>query len=302
MTNAPLKDRLLELYDGMPTQLQAAAHWMLEHAGDVPLLSMREQAKRAGVPPTTMTRLAQRLGFDGYETVRTLYADAFRRNLADFAERAGELVERRRAQGEDALSVDMVQTTAAQVDLLRAPETLAALGKAARMIVEARRIFVLGLRASYPVAYQLAYECSLVGCEPRLLDGPGGLGLDPLNDAGPEDLCLAISVRPYTRITVDIAAYAERRGTKIVAITDSPVSPLAKIAMVTVFVGVESPSFFHTMTPAFAAAETLAALVAARSGDRSRAALSKRELQFEALDTFILPRAGTRSYPTKADH
>ena len=39
---------------------------------------MREQARQAGVQPATITRLAKRLGMDGYDEVRELYAAAVR--------------------------------------------------------------------------------------------------------------------------------------------------------------------------------------------------------------------------------
>src|SRR3546814_1285916 len=36
----------------------------------LPILSMREQARRAGVQAATMTRLAKAIGLDGYEALR----------------------------------------------------------------------------------------------------------------------------------------------------------------------------------------------------------------------------------------
>ena len=53
-----LSDRIAQAFASLPPQLQAAASFVLEHPDDVALLSMREQARRAGVPPVTMTRLA----------------------------------------------------------------------------------------------------------------------------------------------------------------------------------------------------------------------------------------------------
>ncbi len=51
--------------------------------------------KRAEVPPATMTRLAQRLGFDGFEPLRKLYADAVRGRADTFKDRAEGLLARR---------------------------------------------------------------------------------------------------------------------------------------------------------------------------------------------------------------
>lgn len=292
--DAPLRKQLLELYDVLPAQLRAGAHWIIEHPNEVALLSMRDQARRAGVPPTTMTRLAQRLGFEGYDDMRALYADRLLRNPGSFAQKAGELRERRRVRGEDALSSDLIEAAAARVATLGESDGLDQLAEAARLVIAARRSFVIGQRAGFSVAYQLAYICSLAGCDIQLLDRPGGIGPDPLRDAGAGDVLIAVSVHPYTRATVDIAAYGVERGMKMIAITDSVISPLARRADVAVIAGVESPSFFHTMSAAFVAAEAIAALVAASIGAKAGEALGRSEAQFAALDTYVLPRPNRR--------
>lgn len=287
---APLRQELLTLYEGLPPQLRAAAHWIIEHSSEVALLSMRDQARRAGVPPSTMTRLAQRLGLSGYDAMRQLYAEDLRREHDGFSQKAGALRARRNAGGEDALAADLIDAAAARIGGLRDGDGLAQLAEAARLMIAARHRFVIGQRAGFSVAYQLAYVCTLAGCETRLLDQPGGIGLDQLRDAGAGDVLVAVSVHPYTRATVEIAGYALGRGIRLIAITDSTISPLARKADVTVLIGVESPSFFHMMGAAFSAAEIIAALVAAGLGERASEALARSEAQFAALDTYMLPR------------
>ena len=73
-----IRERLTADYDELPRQMQQAARYVLDHPADIPLLSMRRQAKEAGVQPATMTRLAKRVGFDGYEAIRDIYAAALR--------------------------------------------------------------------------------------------------------------------------------------------------------------------------------------------------------------------------------
>src|SRR3569832_2796007 len=89
MDRGPLTERIIRSFDDMPAQLQAGARYVLDRPRDVALLSMREQARQAGVQPATMTRLAKRLGMDGYEEVRELYAAAVRDGDLGFAGRAG---------------------------------------------------------------------------------------------------------------------------------------------------------------------------------------------------------------------
>jgi DNA-binding MurR/RpiR family transcriptional regulator len=291
MFDAPLRADILAQYDALPRQLQAAARWALDHPQDIALLSMREQARRAGVVPVTMTRLAQRLGYSGYEAIRALYVEKMRRGDLVFSGKAKALVERRKLKGDTALAFDLLDTLARQIHDLASGAARERLKKAALQLGRAERIYVIGQRSSYPIAFHFAYVLGLVHAGVRLLDGPGATGTDALRGAGKNDALVAISVRPYTRDTVEVTDFVVRQGIALIAITDSELSPLCGRARASILVPTESPSFFHTMTPAFAVAEALAALVAAASGTEGLAAMRKMERQFAALSTHILPHS-----------
>src|SRR5438552_3932453 len=83
---------------------------------------------------------------------------------------------------------------------------------------------------------------------------------DPIRMATTKDVLFAASVEPYTRATIEAAEYAHSQKIPIVAVTDSAVSPLARIARHSVLVSTGGPSFFHSMTPAFVVGEILAAI------------------------------------------
>jgi DNA-binding MurR/RpiR family transcriptional regulator len=72
-----------------------------------------------------------------------------------------------------------------------------------------------------------------------------------------------------------------------VAITDSAMAPVAPAATARVIVGVESPSFFHSMVPALTVIESLIADVAAERGDDALAAIAEREALHESFGVMI---------------
>jgi DNA-binding MurR/RpiR family transcriptional regulator len=121
-----------------------------------------------------------------------------------------------------------------------------------------------------------------------------GVGADPIRTATTKDVLLVASVLPYTRATVDLTRYVASRGVPIVAITDSAVSPIAQLARYAILVATESPSFFHTMAPAFIVAEILAALVAGRGGEDATTALQRTEEQLSAFNVHVTSRTDTR--------
>lgn len=290
MEQGPLTGQIIEAFDGLPAQLKAAARYMLDRPHDVALLSMREQARRAGVQPATMTRLAKQLGHGGYEEIRDLYAGAIRDAATGFAGKAGVQAAAQKLKGDRALAADMLKSIAAQVTRLDEAPSLDGLVAAAKAIASARRVYCLGLRSSHAVAWHLHYILSLIGERSVLLDGIGGTDGDPIGRAGAADVLIAASVMPYTRHTVEIAEYAVGRGVPLIAITDSAVAPLAQRASHVIIVPTDSPSFFHAMSPAFAISEILGALVAGLGGEASLQALHHFDAQLSAFDIHLQPR------------
>jgi DNA-binding MurR/RpiR family transcriptional regulator len=273
MERNPLGSRILAEFDGFSPQIKVAARYLVEHPDDVALLTMREQARRAGVQPATMTRLAQGLGFSGYEEIRELYAAAIRAGSLGFSGGAGRQVAAQKQKGERAVAAEMAAALGAALARLDLDALVAAAGCLAR----ARRIFCLGLRASFPLAWTVGYLLGLLDDRAVLLDDAAGLSADRTRGAGDADALLVFGFSPYSRATVETARRLHGQGLAVVAVTDSPLSPLARIARHAVPVAVDAPAFFRPMTPALAAAEILAALVAGARGEAALADLARTE-------------------------
>jgi DNA-binding MurR/RpiR family transcriptional regulator len=292
MDQGPLSTRVFERFDSMSAQLQVAARYVLDHPRDVALLSMREQARKAGVLPATMTRFAKQLGLPGYDAVRELYADALRGGALDFANRAGVQAASQKLRGDKAQAAEMLDTLIGQLSRLAQADALERLVAAAECLEAARRVYCLGLRSSHSVAWHAHYILSFFADRSVFLDAIAGVGTDRLRDATDEDVLLVTSVAPYTRATVEVAEFAASLGVSVVAITDSKVAPLAQIAKCAILVPTESSSFFHTMSPAFVMAEILGALVAGRGGKEALNTVRRMEQQLTALGVHLRPRSG----------
>jgi DNA-binding MurR/RpiR family transcriptional regulator len=283
LKQAPLTDRIINRFDQMSAQLQQAARYVLDQPREVALLSMRQQARAASVQPATMTRLAKYLGLDGYDAVRVLYAQALRNGGFDLARRADDQIARQKLRGDQALAADIASSFSAQIAALTEPEILGQLVAAAETLASARRIYCLGMRSCFPTIAYFHYVTSLVRDGVLLFDGLGGVGADGLRNAASDDVLLVNTVQPYTGAVVEAVDYARARNLPVVAITDSAVSPVVNRAKHVILVSIDSPSFFHAMAPAFAAAEILASLVAGRGGANALKALKQTEAQLAAF-------------------
>lgn len=287
----PLNDRLVNVFEQLSGQLQVAARYLIDHPAQVPLCSMRELARQAEVKPATMLRLAKTLGFEGFEQIRQLYASALLDSSVGFHQRADQQLRSQRLSGEAALVAQMSAQVAAQVAQIAHPESTERLRQAAVALAGARRIFCLGQRAAFPVAWQFSYAVSLVRDDVLLLDGPGGVATDRVHRATPEDVLLVVSVAPYTRAVVELARTVAQSGVTVVAITDSQVAPVAEHAAYTLLAATDSPSLLHAMTAAFATAEMLAALVYGAIGDAGLSALKTLERGLVQRNVHMQPTA-----------
>jgi DNA-binding MurR/RpiR family transcriptional regulator len=290
MTGATVADRIKSDFEGMPLKMQAASHFILQHPSEVALLSMRELARRAGVTASTMTRLAQRLGFSGFDELKAVFADDMRGSVEWFSGRAVGMLRRRERVGEVGLVSDMAIALSESVSALAAPRALRRFKAATDLLMKARRIFCVGARASFPVAYQFSHVQNYFWDRAVLLDAPGGIGIDLLGSAGANDVLLAVSFNPHANSTLRAVELAAETDCKIIAITDSDLSLLGRRAAVSILVPTRSPSFFDTLTPAFAAGEILMALVASRAGTGVPDAVRKRERMLVSAGVFRLEK------------
>ncbi len=289
MGSAEIVERIKTALDDMPVQMQVAARFIMDQPSEVALLSMREQARKAGVPPATMTRLAQRLGFSGYQDLKDAYVEAVRNNVPWFSGRAVNMLNRRKQIGEAALITETVTSIARAVEDLSRPATVDALIKATNILERARSVYCIGARATFPVAFLFDYTQRFYSDKIHLLEGPGGSGIDLMHRIGSKDALLAVSLSPYSNTTHRATQLAHKAGARIVAITDSEFAPVARLANVAVLVSAQSPSFFDTISPALAAAEVLVALLASRAGTDVPKNVSRHEKLLREAGVFWTP-------------
>ena len=104
-----------------------------------------------------------------------------------------------------------------------------------------------------------------------------------------KDALLVVSLSPYAVSTHRATELGHKAGAKIVAITDSESSPVARLASVAILVSAQSPSFFDTISPALAAAEVLVALLASRAGKDVPQKIRQHEKYLREAGVFLTP-------------
>jgi DNA-binding MurR/RpiR family transcriptional regulator len=114
----------------------------------------------------------------------------------------------------------------------------------------------------------LSYAFGTLGVKTVLAGSPSGVDREILSFAGPKDAALAVSFTPYAPTTVEYTRQVVSQNTPLIAITDSPFSPLALTTNVWFEVVESDFEGFRTL----AATMTLAAALAIAVAERRRAA------------------------------
>lgn len=259
--------------DALPRRLAQVAEFALEQPDKVAFGTVAELAGLAGVQPSTLVRFAQTLGFSGFSDLQEIFRARLRERWPDYGERLKRLEARAQSGGALALLDGFAEAAVASLARLREHASAADLNKAARVLADSRRIGLLGQRRVFPVTSYLAYACAKLGIETQLLDNRGGMLAEEARYLERGDSLLAVSFTPYTPETIEVAAETAERGVPVVAITDSPFSPLTRSAGTWIEV-VESDyeafrSLSATMTVAIALAVSAAEL--RRAGSRGKA-------------------------------
>lgn len=236
---------------------------------EITYLSARELGKRCGASESTVIRAVQSLGYAGYPSYQ---ADVRNERM-----RRKTTVERfAQAHGPDPVE----RAFAADVENLRLTwERLerGAIERAAALLAQADRVWVLGLRSSHAVAVLLHHGLSFLGFDAHLLKPGHGDLLDDAGHVAATDLVVAVALPRYTRQTVEACALAHRRGATVVAITDGDDSPLAPMADLVLPVAYRLEGFIESFTAATCLAQALVLAVAETMGPQTLRILEQRE-------------------------
>ncbi|MBL8789714.1 MAG: MurR/RpiR family transcriptional regulator [Rhizobiales bacterium] len=228
-----LRSLIVERAADFPRRLTQVATYALENPDDIAFGTVASIAQAASVQPSTLVRFAQSLGYQGFSELQEVFQSRLRDRVLNYDERIVQLREHTRKSGKAGLVFDGF-AGAAEQSLARMRERLdtAQLEEAADMLAGAETIYLIGLRRSFPISSYMAYALGKLGIRYELVDGLGGLGHEQTGFATAKDVAVAISFTPYASETVSLVKRMAERKVPVVAITDSPLSPLASIARV----------------------------------------------------------------------
>lgn len=261
MTVEQFLKRISEEHGGLSRQLKVIARHVEQHRDHLGLEGIQDVAAQCEVQPSAVVRFAKHFGFSGFSEMQRIFRDGLSRQIAlsrDYKTRVREVID----SGAGSLSaVEIAQVfldgSIAGMQELRNGLHGPSFKKAVDLLAGADAIWIAGSRRSFPIAAYLDYALQHTDKRIGLITALGSTQNGQMRSVRKGDVMMAISYAPYAAETLEVAQAAVQRGARLIAITDSLMSPLVRDARIALIVQDNSTFGFRSLTSTMGLAQSL---------------------------------------------
>jgi DNA-binding MurR/RpiR family transcriptional regulator len=221
--------------EGLSERRQQIIRPVLANPREFVLLNVRDMAKALATDAATVVRIVRGMGFENYR--------AFQHHLHEASVAYSTSLDTMRASAAGKKPArESIDQDLKNLSALRSSVDIEQIAAVAGRVHRARRVLILGGDAATALVVFLDYTLTLLGLPVFSGTGHGRIG-HLTRSCNKDDLVFAISFRRGLRMTVEGCAQAREKGAYCVAIADTLLSPLARLADVCFITAVETPSF-----------------------------------------------------------
>lgn len=262
------------------------ARFILEHYDKAAFMTASRLGVTVGVSESTVVRFATELGYDGYPHLQRALQEMIRNKLTS--------VQRMEVAGDRMGGRDVLQTVLhADTDMIRV--TLDEIDRdafqgAVDALMGAKRIYILGVRSSSASASFLGFYFNLLFENVTLVHTNSVSEIfEQVLRVGPGDVLFGISFPRYSKRTLSAMKYARDRGARVIALTDSQLSPLARVADHVLLARSDMASFVDSLVAPLSVINALIVAVGMSRRDEIEQTFNKLERIWEEYDVYEKP-------------
>ena len=266
------------------------ARFILEHYDKAAFMTASRLGVTVGVSESTVVRFATELGYDGYPHLQRALQEMIRNKLTS--------VQRMEVAGDRMGGRDVLQTVLhADTDMIRV--TLDEIDRdafqgAVDALMGAKRIYILGVRSSSALASFLGFYFNLLFENVTLVHTNSVSEIfEQVLRVGPGDVLFGISFPRYSKRTLSAMKYARDRGARVIALTDSQLSPLARVADHVLLARSDMASFVDSLVAPLSVINELIVAVGMSRRDEIEHTFNKLESIWEKYDVYEKPEDDT---------
>lgn len=244
-----LDERLRGHYDQLSPQEQRIADFVFDHYDDLIGYNSAELARLSGVSKATVSRLFKRLGYSTYKEMHN--------ELRTLRQNGMPLTDVRDAvQGNTLLARHYKQEMANLTQWVNAIDSVQ-FAQIVQALSGCQRLFIIGMRNSYPVALHLRQQLLQVRSQVQILPQPGQTISEELIDITPEDMVVVVAFRRRSRITRPLLQQLQQRQIPTLVLCEPQAQTTMTLARWQLCAPLDSVSAFDS----YSAANSLANLL-----------------------------------------
>jgi len=201
------------------------AECIVSHYDKAAFMTASRLGEYVGVSESTVVRFASALGYDGYPQLQRALQELIRHRLTAA----------QRFEMTSDMDQSQVLSKVLKADMQNIRSTIDELDEnvfenVVQSLLQARNIYVMGLRSSAPLAQFMAHYLTFIFSNVQLVTSGVSDVFEQLARIGEDDVLIGVSFPRYSNHTIKAMNFAKSRGAQLVAITDGPLSPLHAVS------------------------------------------------------------------------
>ena len=278
-----LLDRIKASLPAFSKGQRAIGNYILTSYDKAAFMTASRLGEVTGVSESTVVRFATVLGFEGYPELQTALQELIRIRLTSVQRM--EVTNDRIGEGdvlESVLNSDMAKIRATLESISRRD-----FNQAADAIMNANRIYIIGMRSSASLASFLTFNLRFMFDNVTLVQTTSGSEIfEQLLRVSPRDVVIAISFPRYSKRIINAVEYAKLQGAHVIALTDSGLSPIAAYADSGLYAKSDMASFVDSLVAPLSIINALLVAIARKKQGELQNVFSRLETIWDEYDVY----------------
>lgn len=242
--NEPDLMRLIQIkFSRLSKGQKLIAEYILNNYDKAAFMTAAKLGTSVGVSESTVVRFAIELGFNGYPKLQKALQELIKNKLTTVQrlELSNEYISEENAlKGVLKADIDNIRATLEKINHKTFEDVV-------NSIFKAKKIYIIGLRSSSALSEFLGFYLNIILDNVRVVSSGISDVFEQMINLNEDDLVIGIGFPRYAMKTINILAFAKSRNAKVVAITDSLLSPLASKADYTLIAQSNMASFVDSL-------------------------------------------------------
>lgn len=293
-----LINRINDNYSKLSKGQKLLANYIIDHYEKAVFLTAAKLGSIVGVSESTVVRFANELGYNGYPKLQRALEELVKTKLTSI---------QRMEVTSDRIDKSHILKSVLQSDADKIKHTIEEIDEsifdqAVDMILEAKNIYILGVRSSAPLANFMAFYFNLIFDNVKLIHTNSVSEMfEQIHRISEDDAVIGISFPRYSKRTLKAMEFAQSRNANVITITDSPLSPMIAFADCSLLARSDMASFVDSLVAPMSLINALIIAICINRKDVVIDALANLEEIWAEYDVYESDDNSLSSYFTKKD-